>query len=161
MTMQSASPPAGHPTTERSPAADPTRRGWSAGILGALIGVAVWVLLTALARVDLAAMALLVGLLTGRFMRRGSLRGARFVLAAIGVTLAACLMGDVLSAWVRIAGSHGYSLLEAVTGLPPMRLFQVIFDPLDGVFYGVSAYIAAAHMPVIRAAAAAPTSGKL
>lgn len=114
-----------------------------AGIIGAAVGVAIWlgISLTANAQAEWTAVG--IGFLTGMMVRVAG-KGFDRVFGVLGAILTAigCFVAVLVSGCHFMAlKAEDATLFDALSTLTPETfrgVFTATFDPLDGVFYGIA-----------------------
>jgi hypothetical protein len=141
--------PAPARTTPPTPAARPVAAGgenlpmgFLAGLVAATVGAGLWAGITLLTYYQIGWMAVGVGALVGVAVRRAG-RGTTKVFGYLGAALAlgGCLVGNLLTGSVILAGEWGMSLPIFFTRLTPdlaMDLMKAMFSPMDLLFYGLA-----------------------
>lgn len=116
------------------------------GLIAALVGAAVWALLAMATGYYIGWMAVGVGFLVGgavRFLGRGVDRS--FGRLGLALSVFGCLLGNLLSICMIVAGQDGLSTLAVLTyiGSKPAVIpaaMVATFHALDPLFYGVALY---------------------
>lgn len=125
-------------------------RGLAYGLGGALVGAAAWAGLTALTNVKIGFAAIGIGLLVGFATQRSRSTDPRLPLAAAGLALLGCVLGDVFfmahdQARLGRAGGDDVStwlVLRIFLENPDVlrTAFVDYFRVFDVLFYGLAAY---------------------
>lgn len=118
--------------------------GLVGGAVGACIGAAIWAGITAITNFQIGWMAVGVGFLTG-FGVRTLGKGISPTFGVIGaiLSLAGCLLGNLLSICVVISRQEGMPMLDVVSALNPslaVELVKETFSVIDLLFYGIAVY---------------------
>lgn len=125
-------------------------RGLAYGLGGALVGAAAWAALTALTNVKIGFAAIGIGLLVGFATQRSRSIDPRLPMAAAGLALLGCVLGDVFfmahdqARLGRAAGDDvsTWFVLRIFLENPDIlrTAFADYFRPFDLLFYGLAAY---------------------
>lgn len=125
-------------------------RGLAYGLGGALVGAAAWAGLTALTNVKIGFAAIGIGLLVGFATQRSRSTDSRLPMAAAGLALLGCVLGDVFfmahdqARLGRAAGDDvsTWLVLRIFLENPGIlrTAFADYFRPFDVLFYGLAAY---------------------
>jgi hypothetical protein len=115
-----------------------------AGAGGALLGAALWGIVTAVTKYKIGWMAMAVGIVVGGCVRVAG-KGMRkpFGVAGAALALSGCLLGNALVVYLILAESLHVSFLQVVQGLPSSQLVAIMkatATPLDILFYGIAVY---------------------
>ncbi len=115
-----------------------------AGLIGALIGIAVWLGFTVVANVQIGWMALGVGLIVGTMVRHtGHGIDRVFGLMAAVVSMAGCVTGTLLAGcWLVATESEELVFADLVLSLTPglvTRILEAMLSPTNLVFGSVAA----------------------
>ena len=118
--------------------------GALAGSVAALVGAAIWAVVTVASERQIGYMALGVGVLVG-FAVRIFGKGIDPVFGYLGGALAfvGCLAGNVLSGCGFIANSRGMPILDVVSQLNfevAWAVLSAMSSPMDLLFYGLAIY---------------------
>lgn len=120
--------------------------GIVSGLVAAVIGAAIWAVVTVATKYQIGWMAVGIGFLVG-FAVRAMGKGVTpiFGVAAALLSLVGCLLGNLFSACGFLAASESISTTTAITsalGNPDMALdlLKATFSPMDLLFYGIAAY---------------------
>ena len=118
--------------------------GALAGLAAALVGAAIWAIVTALTHYQIGFMAIGVGLLVG-FAVRAAGKGIDPVFGVVGAALAllGCVLGNLLMVLYFLADKEQMSFLELLSHLDLElvgRVMVATFDVMDIVFYGIAMY---------------------
>ncbi|MHC4082763.1 MAG: hypothetical protein ACYS15_02600 [Planctomycetota bacterium] len=114
-----------------------------AGIVGAAVGVAVWLGISMTAHAEAEWTAVGIGLFTGIMVRVAG-KGFDRVFGVLGAMLTAigCFVALLVSGCHFMAvKTEGAALFDALSTLTPetfREIFAATFDPMDGVFYGIA-----------------------
>jgi hypothetical protein len=114
------------------------------GAIGALVGAALWALVTGITNFQIGFMAVGVGFLTGYGVRKlGQGIDKSFGVVGAVLSLAGCLAGNLLV--ICIAGSKelGIGVFELLTHMTPsvyVNLLKETFSVIDLVFYAIAVY---------------------
>ena len=116
------------------------------GLAAALIGAAIWAVVTVTTKMQIGFMAIGVGLLVGyavRLLGKGSTPAYSIVGAVLA--LLGCVLGNLLSACAFLADARAVSLASELSSVAKdfglaTSLMQASFDGMDLVFYGIAAY---------------------
>ncbi|MBM4028771.1 MAG: hypothetical protein FJ280_25760 [Planctomycetes bacterium] len=122
------------------------RRALAGGLGAAVVGAAIWAVITVAAHYQIGWMAVGVGFLVGgavRTLGRGLDKSFGYLGAALSVF--GCLLGNFLSLCAVIAGQEGLSLLTVLAHLGgnPIMIpvaMAATFHPMDLLFYGIAVY---------------------
>ena len=114
------------------------------GGIGALVGAALWALVTGITNFQIGFMAVGVGFLTGYGVRKFG-QGVDTTFGVVGAVLSliGCLLGNLLV--ICIAGSKElgigvFDLLGRITPSVYVDLLKETFSPIDLVFYALAVY---------------------
>jgi hypothetical protein len=115
-----------------------------AGICAALVGAALWAVVTILTKAELGVMAVVIGYLVGRAIRAaGGGIDSKFAWLGAACALLGSVLGNVLSDIGFYAGGMNISFGEALATMnvgPLGRLILDSFHPLDLLFLGIAIY---------------------
>ena len=115
-----------------------------AGICAALIGAALWAVVTVTTEYKLGLMALAVGYMAGQAIRlAGQGMDAKFGYLGAACGFLGCAAGDVLSNIVFFAHAKSLSFAQTLNILTPdllMALAKAAFDPMDLLFLAIGVY---------------------
>ena len=114
-----------------------------AGLAAALVGAVLWAALVGATHVKIGYAAIGVGFLVGWTMRAAG-KGHTPTFGYVGALLAllGCVVGDVLTDCMAVAGQSNHPMLDIFTHLTPsiaVAILQAGFRPLDGLFYIIAA----------------------
>jgi len=119
-------------------------RGIAGGLVAAVVGGAIWAVVTVTTQYQIGWMAVGVGFLVGyavRFFGQGVSK--TFGVAGCLLALLGCLTGNLLSACGFVATQQSVPLMQVLSHLNPelaAALLQSGFSPMDLLFYGIAAY---------------------
>jgi len=118
--------------------------GVGAGVVAALLGAVLWAVLTVLTGYQIGWMAVGIGFLVGLAVRYFG-KGVDTSFAVVGavLSLAGCVLGNVLSVYGFASKELGIPLSEVFGRIEPGVLFQILkdtFSPIDLLFYGIAVY---------------------
>ncbi len=118
--------------------------GALAGLAAALVGAAIWAIITALTQYQIGFMAIGVGFLVG-FAVRAAGKGIDPVFGVVGAALAllGCVLGNLLMVLYFLANKEQMPFLELLSRLDldlVRRVMAATFDVMDIVFYGIAMY---------------------
>ncbi len=114
-----------------------------AGIVGAAVGVAIWLGISMTTHAEAEWTAVGIGILAGMMVRVAG-KGFDRVFGVLGAILTAigCFVAILVSGCHFMAlKTEGATLVDALSTLTPetfREVFTATFDPLDGVFYGIA-----------------------
>jgi hypothetical protein len=115
-----------------------------AGIGAAVLGAALWAVVTVATKTELGLMAILVGFLVGRAIRAvGHGVDKKFGYLGAGCALIGCIVGNVLSDIGFYANIRGIGFGQALSDLDMAlltRLVTTFSQPMDLLFYGIAIY---------------------
>jgi antitoxin component YwqK of YwqJK toxin-antitoxin module len=114
------------------------------GSLVALVLAILWGLITVAAESQYGIMAIAIGLVTGSAVRYFG-RGETTLFGAVGafLSLASCLVGNLLSVYGFIAKNNSLSIFQALFQVDLSRVLSALpetFNAMDLVFYGIAAF---------------------
>lgn len=114
------------------------------GLLAALVGAAIWAVVTVSTEYQIGWMAVGVGALVG-FAVRTLGKGSTPVYGVIGAVCAllGCVLGNLYSGIGFIAESEGISYMDAVLNFDygySFDVLQAMASPMDLLFYGIAVY---------------------
>ena len=115
-----------------------------AGLGAAIVGAALWAVVTVMSNYELGIMAIAVGYLVGQAIIL-TVKHGNNVLGIIGAacSLFGCLLGNLLTAVGFAARAWHSSYIDVLTHLTPAvatRLFAVTFGYMDLLFYAIAIY---------------------
>jgi hypothetical protein len=114
------------------------------GALGALVGAALWALITSLTNFQIGFMAVGVGVLAGYGVRKfGQGIDARFGIVGAVLSLAGCLVGNLFVICYAASAQSGLPFIETLSSITPTlyaELLKESFSPIDLVFYAIAVY---------------------
>lgn len=115
-----------------------------AGAVAAVAGAAIWAAVTAITNWQIGIMAIGVGFLVGLAVRMAG-RGVSLSFGVTGavLSLAGCLLGNLLAACAIIADQQGlgfYEVLGQVDFQTAVDIMVETFHPMDVLFYGLAVY---------------------
>ena len=118
--------------------------GALAGLAAALVGAAIWAVITALTQYQIGFMAIGVGFLVG-FAVRAAGKGIDPVFGVVGAAFAllGCVLGNLLMVLYFLADKEQMPFLELLSRLDlelVRRVMAATFDVMDVVFYGIAMY---------------------
>jgi drug/metabolite transporter (DMT)-like permease len=118
--------------------------GALAGLAAALVGAAIWAIITALTQYQIGFMAIGIGFLVG-FAVRAAGKGIDPVFGVVGAALAllGCVLGNLVMVLYFLANKEQMPLLELLSRLDlklVQRVMTATFDVMDMVFYGIAMY---------------------
>lgn len=118
--------------------------GVGAGAAAALLGAVAWAVLTVLTGYQIGWMAVGIGFLVGLAVRYFG-KGVDTSFAVVGavLSLAGCVLGNVLSIYGFASKELEIPLSEVFGRIEPGLLFQILkdtFSPIDLLFYGIAVY---------------------
>ncbi len=116
------------------------------GVVAALIGAAIWAVVTVSTNSQIGFMAIGVGLLVGyavRILGKGNTQAYSIVGAVLA--LLGCVLGNLFSACAFIADAQSVPVASEIASVVTdfglaSRLMQASFDGMDLVFYAIAAY---------------------
>jgi hypothetical protein len=118
--------------------------GISAGAIAALIGAIAWATLTAITQYQIGFMAIGVGYVVGWSIRYfGEGIDKSFAIAGAALSLIGCLLGNLLSSCIFIAGQTNSSITGVFFTLDintAVKIMSLTFSPIDLLFYGLALY---------------------
>ena len=119
-------------------------KGVVAGALAAVVGAALWALITVLTSFQIGWMAVGVGFLVGIAVRTFG-KGTDRTFGVIGalLALAGCLLGNLLAVCGMIAADQSVKLVDVVSRLDLRTAHDLMFatfSPMDLLFYGIAVY---------------------
>lgn len=114
------------------------------GLGAALVGAAVWTVVTVLTHFQIGWMAVGVGFLVGMAIRQFG-KGIDKIFGVIGASLAlvGCVLGNLFSGCEFLAEDQKVSFFDVVGVLTPQLaadILAVTFHPMDLLFYGIAIY---------------------
>jgi len=114
------------------------------GSIGAVIGAVGWAAVTVVTKYQIGLMALAIGFLVGYLVRKLG-KGVDTVFGITGavLSLAGCLLGNLLAACGILSHETGKQIPEIVSQLTPLSSIMVLtatFQPMDLLFYGFAVY---------------------
>lgn len=119
-------------------------RAVAAGSAAALVGAAVWAAVTFVTGYQIGFMALGVGVVVGFAVREaGQGFTSRFGVLGAALSLAGCVLGNLLAVTALVAQEVGVPFSSALGRLTPdvaQSLMAASFSPIDLVFYGIALY---------------------
>ena len=118
--------------------------GFMAGLVAAIVGAALWALITLATNHQIAWMAVGVGFLVGWAIRVAG-KGRHTIFGIVGATLAVggCAVGNLLVVIVIAARQFGVPLQDLFMRLTPdavYNLMQASFRPMHVFYYAVAIY---------------------
>lgn len=120
--------------------------GLLAGFVAALIGAALWAVVTVMMKAQIGFMAIAVGLLVAWAVRTVG-KGSTPVYGIMGAVLAlfGCVLGNLLSGCAFLAHEQGASVSSVTLSVlsspsTSFALLEAMFDGMDLLFYGIAAY---------------------
>lgn len=118
-------------------------KGLLCGVVAALVGAAVWGLVSVSTGYQIGYMAIGVGFLVGLAMRIG--KGVRPIFGIIGAALAllSCALGDYFSMIGYVAQEYELSYMETLTSVPVGDVVSALIENLlsmTALFYGIAVY---------------------
>ena len=114
------------------------------GAIGALVGAALWAIVTGITNFQIGFMAVGVGFLTGYGVRKfGQGVDKSFGFVGAVLSLIGCLLGNLMV--ICIAGSKelGMGVFELLGHITPsiyVDLLKETFSPIDLIFYAIAVY---------------------
>jgi hypothetical protein len=114
-----------------------------AGIIGAAVGVAIWLGISLTANAQAEWTAIGIGIIAGMMVRVAG-KGFDRVFGVLGAMLTAigCFVANLVSGCHFMAlKTEGATLFDALSTMTPETFRGVLtatFDPMDGVFYGIA-----------------------
>ena len=116
--------------------------GFMAGLVAAVVGAALWAVITVLTGYQIGWMAVGVGFLVGIAVRAAG-KGTTTAFGVLGAVLAlgGCLAGNLLTGCIVLSRELDVSLLALSTRLTPdvtMELMKAMFSPIDLLFYALA-----------------------
>lgn len=115
-----------------------------AGLVAALVGAAIWAVVTVTTKFQIGWMAVGVGFLVGYSVRTvGRGTTAPYGFAGAALALLGCVMGNLLSAcgfYAAEASMSVWSVLGRLNWEMAISLIQATFQPMDLLFYGIAVY---------------------
>jgi len=110
----------------------------------ALIGAAVWAIVTVVTNMQIGWMAVAVGALVGFSVKKYG-KGVTPVFGIVGAlfALAGCLLGNLFTLVHFSAIHEGVTFFELITNLDPQLTLDAMIDtfhPMDALFYGLAIY---------------------
>jgi hypothetical protein len=118
--------------------------GLVGGIGAAVIGAAVWALITILTNHQYGLMAIGVGFLVGYAVRLfGKGIDTIFGVTGAAVSLLGCVAGNFLTVLVSVSRQEGIPFLDLISRVTPGIIGAVLkdtFQPMDLLFYGLATY---------------------
>lgn len=118
--------------------------GFVGGLGAALIGAAVWAVITAFTQYQFGFMAVGVGFLVGYAVRKlGQGVDPIFGYFGAGLSLLGCVVGNLLTTCVIVSQQDGIALGEVLAGLNlsvAVEIMKFTFSPIDLLFYGLALY---------------------
>ena len=116
----------------------------AAGAVAAGFGAVAWAAVTVFTRYQIGFMAVGVGLLVAWAVRtRGKGVDRVFALIGAGLSLAGCLLGNLLAACGMVAQDEGvgfFAILAHIDLQMAKELMASMFSPMDLLFYGIAVY---------------------
>ena len=114
------------------------------GLAGALVGAAIWAVITVVVEYQIGWMAVGVGFLVG-FAMRAVGKGIDNVFGIVGAILAlfGCLLGKLMSLCYLVSAAENMEFFEVLSKLNPeiiVELMTATFSLMDLVFYGIAVY---------------------
>lgn len=114
------------------------------GFVAALLGAAIWAVVTVLTGYQIGWMAVGVGLLVGFAVRLfGKGIDTSFGIAGAALSLVGCLLGNLLTVCVVLSRQESIPLLDVISRLNAeiiVGLMKATFSPMDLLFYGIAVY---------------------
>lgn len=120
----------------------------SMGIVGgfgaAIVGSAVWAVMTALTNYQIGFMAIGVGFLVGYAVRKfGQGVDSSFGFIGGGLALLGCVFGNLLTTCVIASMEQGVPFMDVIGSLNvavAIEIMKYTFSPIDLIFYGLALY---------------------
>ena len=147
------------PATEVSPKIDPLKLQMTmqqlrdnqnlgmavfGGAVAAVVGAALWAVVTAVTNWQIGFMAVGVGFLVGLAVRKlGQGVTAAFGVVGAVLSLAGCILGNYLANCAYIAGQENMSIFDVFSQVDfktAVDLMVATFHPMDLLFYGIAVY---------------------
>lgn len=118
--------------------------GTLAGVAAAVVGAALWAVITALTSFQIGWMAVGVGFLVGMAVRKfGRGIDKPFGIAGAAISLLGCMAGNLLAFCIIISQQQQVPFSEMLSRLNPevaAGLMKATFNPMDLLFYGLAVY---------------------
>lgn len=118
--------------------------GIIAGIAAAATGAIAWAVITVVTDYQIGWMAIGVGFLVGIAVRMfGKGVDKTFAVAGAAISLAGCVVGNLLTILIVISRQESIPLLDIISRLTPAIAIDVMketFHPMDALFYGIAIY---------------------
>jgi hypothetical protein len=145
--MMDSSVPSAQPAIEQLEDQPNLLMGLIAGGIAMLIGAAVWGAITYFTEYKVGWIAIGIGFLVGvaiRFFGKG--RSVTFGVSGAVLALIGCLLGNLLVYSAILAREEAAPFLEMLffllsTPAVLLEVFQIAFEPMDLLFYGLAAYV--------------------
>lgn len=119
-------------------------RGSLAGFAAAVVGAAIWAVITLVTNYQIGWMAVGIGLLVG-FAIRFAGKGIDKIFGIVGalLSLVGCVLGNILTVIGLVANSAKLTYFDTLTMLDYSMLpylMKETFNPIDLLFYGIAIY---------------------
>lgn len=114
------------------------------GIGGALVGAALWAVVTVVTQMELGIIAVAIGFIVGFAVRElGKGSEQKFGILGAVCGLFGCVLGNVLSAIAIFSQARGIPFMQIVTRMDfafLSDLMSAFFSPMDLLFYAIAIY---------------------
>jgi hypothetical protein len=115
-----------------------------AGAASAVVGAAIWAVITVAVKYQIGWMAIGVGFLVGLSVKAAGKGGSpRHATIAAVFALLGCALGNLLSMCGFFAQQESMSFWQVLGQMNPdfaIKLMQISFSPMDILFYGIAVY---------------------